>query len=110
MGFDLRGEYRINDKISAGLKIGYDLSGYLPVKGYLKYNFANPNGLYLFGEAGISIGIGGRNTGLILGGGIGYEIAILDNLNIFGEAGLNYRSNADVKFIPSISLGAKFNF
>lgn len=110
LGFDLRGEYRINDKISAGLKIGYDLSGYLPVKGYLKYNFANPNGLYLFGEAGISIGIGGRNTGLILGGGIGYEIAILDNLNIFGEAGLNYRSNADVKFIPSISLGAKFNF
>ncbi len=111
LGFDVRGEYKINDRFSAGLKLGYDLSGYMPIEGYLKYNFSNPEGLYVFGEAGISIGIGaGRPTGLILGGGLGYEVEVIDNLFIFGEVGVVFRSNAAKGVIPSIALGARYSF
>ena len=93
------------------MKLGYDLSGYMPIEGYLKYNFSIPEGLYVFGEAGISIGIGsGRPTGVILGGGIGYEIEVIDNLSIFGEAGVVFRSNAAKKVIPSIAFGARYSF
>ena len=93
------------------MKLGYDLSGYMPIEGYLKYNFFIPEGLYVFGEAGISIGIGaGRPTGVILGGGIGYEIEVIDNLSIFGEAGVVFRSNAAKKVIPSIAFGARYSF
>lgn len=111
LGLEVRGEYKINDRFDAGLKLGYDLSGYMPIEGYLKYNFSIPEGLYVFGEAGISIGIGsGRPTGVILGGGIGYEIEVIDNLSIFGEAGVVFRSNAAKKVIPSIAFGARYSF
>ena len=110
LGLEMRGEYKINDRLYAGLKLGYDLSGYMPIMGYLKYNFSNPEGLYVFGEGGISIGIGGRLTGVILGGGMGYEIEVIDNLSIFGEAEVVFRSNSDKKLIPSISFGAKYSF
>ena len=110
LGLEMRGEYKINDRLHEGLKLGYDLSGYMPIMGYLKYNFSNPEGLYVFGEGGISIGIGGRPTGVILGGGMGYEIEVIDNLSIFGEAEVVFRSNSDKKLIPSISFGAKYSF
>ena len=110
LGLEMRGEYKINDRLYAGLKLGYDLSGYMPIMGYLKYNFSNPEGLYVFGEGGISIGMGGRPTGVILGGGMGYEIEVIDNLSIFGEAEVVFRSNSDKKLIPSISFGAKYSF
>ena len=110
LGLEMRGEYKINDRLYAGLKLGYDLSGYMPIMGYLKYNFSNPEGLYVFGEGGISIGIGGRLTGVILGGGMGYEIEVIDHLSIFGEAEVVFRSNSDKKLIPSISFGAKYSF
>ena len=110
LGLEMRGEYKINDRLHEGLKLGYDLSGYMPIMGYLKYNFSNPEGLYVFGEGGISIGIGGRPTGVILGGGMGYEIEVIDNLSIFGEAEVVFRSNSAKKLIPSISFGAKYSF
>lgn len=110
LGLEMRGEYKINDRLYAGLKLGYDLSGYMPIMGYLKYNFSNPEGLYVFGEGGISIGMGGRPTGVILGGGMGYEIEVIDNLSIFGEAEVVFRSNSAKKLIPSISFGAKYSF
>lgn len=110
LGLEMRGEYKINDRLYAGLKLGYDLSGYMPIMGYLKYNFSNPEGLYVFGEGGISIGMGGRPTGVIIGGGMGYEIEVIDNLSIFGEAEVVFRSNSAKKLIPSISFGAKYSF
>lgn len=111
LGLEVRGEYKINERFDAGLKLGYDLSGYIPIEGYLKYNFSKPEGLYIFGEAGISIGIGaGRPTGVILGGGLGYEIEVIDNLSIFGEAAVVFRSNAAKKVIPSIAFGARYSF
>ena len=110
LGLEMRGEYKVNNHLYAGLKLGYDLSGYMPIMGYLKYNFSNPEGLYVFGEGGISIGMGGRPTGVILGGGMGYEIEVIDNLSIFGEAEVVFRSNSDKKLIPSISFGAKYSF
>lgn len=110
LGLEMRGEYKINDRLHEGLKLGYDLSGYMPIMGYLKYNFSNPEGLYVFGEGGISIGIGGRPTGVILGGGMGYEIEVIDKLSIFGEAEVVFRSNSAKKLIPSISFGAKYSF
>lgn len=110
LGFEARGEYRINNRFDAGLKLGYDLSGYLPITGYLKYNFSKPEGLYLFGEAGINFGVGGRSTGLILEAGVGYEVEVINKISIFGEAGLSFRSNASSKFSPYITIGAKYSF
>ena len=78
--------------------------------GYIKYNFPNPEGLYVFGEAGLSIGLGDKPTGLILGAGIGYEVELIDNLSIFGEAGVMFKSNSDVKVVPNLTIGAKYSF
>lgn len=110
LGMEVRGGYKITDRFDAGLKLGYDLSGYLPIKGYLKYNFPNPVGLYLFGEAGVSIGVGGRDTGLLLGAGVGYEVEVIEDISIFGEAGVTYRTNADKKISPYLAVGAKYTF
>lgn len=110
LGMEVRGEYKITDRFDAGLKLGYDLSGYLPIKGYLKYYFPNPEGLYLFGEAGVSIGVGGRDTGLLLGAGVGYEVEVINDISIFGEAGVTYRTNALKKFSPYLAVGAKYTF
>ena len=38
------------------------------------------------------------------------EIEVIDNLSIFGEAEVVFRSNSDKKLIPSISFGAKYSF
>ena len=109
-GLEVRGEYQINSRFGAGIKVGYDFAGYIPVMGYIKYNFPNPEGLYVFGEAGLSIGLGDKPTGLILGAGIGYEVELIDNLSIFGEAGVMFKSNSDVKVVPNLTIGAKYSF
>ena len=104
-----RVEYSINKNFSMGLSFAYDLSGYMPISLYAKY-IPFDNGLYFKGSAGISIGMAGRETGISLGLGLGYEVEVSEDFYIFGELSGEYRSNSLKKIVPALNIGIRYQF
>ena len=109
-GFSLRGEYALNGRFHVGAKVGYENKGYIPLKVYGKYYFQNIEELYVFGGVGANIGLGGNKTGFTLEAGLGYEIEVLDNIYVFGEAGMSFETQLEKKVKPFLSIGARYSF
>ena len=108
--FEARFGYDFTSNFSAGLSVGYDMDGYVPLKAYAKYNLPVVDGLYVKADTGVRFGLTGRNTQFLLGAGIGYEYGITENVSVFGEAGIDLLFAGNVQVVPGITLGAKVTF
>lgn len=97
-------------KFSVGVKASYDLSAYMPVALYGKYNaveLGNGN-LYVLGAAGANIGLNGRTTGALFELGVGYEYNFSEMFSAFAEVTGQYTTNN--KFEVGATLGASVKF
>lgn len=97
-------------KFSVGLKASYDLSAYMPVALYGKYNaveLGNGN-LYVLGAAGANIGLNGRTTGALFEVGLGYEYNFSEMFSAFAEVTGQYTTNN--RFEVGATLGASVKF
>lgn len=97
-------------KFSVGVKASYDLSAYMPVALYGKYNAVELGNGNLYGllAAGANIGLNGRTTGALFELGVGYEYNFSEKFSAFAEVSGQYSTNN--KFEVGATLGASVKF
>lgn len=97
-------------KFSVGVKASYDLSAYIPLAFYGKYNFVELGNGNLYGlfAAGANIGINGRTPGALFELGVGYEYNFSEMFSAFAEVTGQYTTNN--KFEVGATLGASVKF
>lgn len=110
--FSLGLEYSLSDALSIGGKIGYDMSGYIPLSLALRYNISNIDGLYLSLDGGVKIGVreNFKRFGFISTLTIGYERAISDFISIFGEVNAIYTYDKASHFRFGLTIGGRYYF
>ena len=97
-------------KFSVGVKASYDLSAYIPLAFYGKYNFVELGNGSLYGlfAAGANIGLNGRTPGALFELGVGYEYNFSEMFSAFAEVTGQYTTNN--KFEVGATLGASVKF
>ena len=98
------------DRVSAGLRVGYDVKKYLSLEAEVKYNFTE--NIYLVGGVGYRFGFGKVKdySSFVISAAAGYQLPVTDSLSFFAEAGLIFMPSGNSKINPAVTFGMRYTF